>query len=428
MAQIDFFHPVIDTQSINKISEIMSWAEKSLQIEMCYVTEFGTKLLKKHADHLLRNGSYIIVENDPINDIKGLNELAEIRPESIRFVTAKSDAKEKSVEGLMHAKLIYAENGDDCIVWVGSHNFTGRALLAVNIESALIVSGKFNEQVFVEVREHLKRVKGLSEEGPIPCEPKPIALEEIIIIECEASPGLIEQLRLGKQSYSVYLRHDKYDGECIPAPRKDREVRLYVYDENTLTQFGPMRQPIVVRSGRLSGVTFTEKSKRNGTSASWADRPGYEHITIHHKKPDDSTTALVATTGKSPDDEAWTISAFVIDSNPVNELFLADKLKPCLVGDESKREVRFDRKFFEESNYINLIKDNGGHEIERNYVTIIRNQRPGYNSKYYGTVENIHYKNLTKWAAKKGVQVFPSQSKEPYFFIRIGNILDTSKH
>ena len=427
MAKIEFFHPIIDTQAINRISEIMSWAEKSLQIEMCYVTEFGTELLKKHADHLLRDGSFIIVANEPINDIKRLNELAKIRPESVRFVTAKSDSKESSVEGLMHAKLIYAENGDDCVVWVGSHNFTKRALLAENIEAALVISGKFNEQLFIDVREHLKRVKDLSEEGPIPCEPKPIALEEVIIIECEASPGLIEQLRSGKQSYTVYLRHDKYDGECIPAPRKDREVRLYVYNENTLTQFGPMRQPIVVRSGRLNGVTFTEKSKRNGASASWADRPGYEHITIHHKKPDDSTTALVATTGKSPDNDAKTISAFVIDSEPVDELFLADRLRPWLIGDESKREVRFDRKFFEESNDINLIKGKGDQDIERNYVTFIRNQRPGYNSKYYGTVDNIHYQNLTKWAAKKGVQVFPTQSKEPYFFIRIGYILDTSK-
>lgn len=76
MAQIKFFHPVIETQSIDKISEIMSWAEKSLQIEMCYVTEFGTKLLKKHADHLLRDGSFIIVANESMNDIEGLNELA----------------------------------------------------------------------------------------------------------------------------------------------------------------------------------------------------------------------------------------------------------------------------------------------------------------------------------------------------------------
>ena len=427
MAQIDFFHPVIDTQSINKISEIMSWAEKSLQIEMCYVTEFGTKLLKKHADHLLRNGSYIIVENDPINDIKGLNELAEIRPESIRFVTAKSDAKEKSVEGLMHAKLIYAENGDDCIVWVGSHNFTRRALLAENIEAALIISGKFDEQVFMDVREHLKRVKELSEEGQIPCEPKPFALEEVIIIECEASPRLIEQLRSGKQSYSVYLRHNKYDDECIPAARRNREIRLYVYNENDLTELGPINPPAVIRTGRLNGVTFTKNSPRNGTSASWEDRPGYEHMTIHHKKPSDSTTALVATAGKSPDDEAWTISAFVIDDNPVNELFLADKLKPCLVGDESKREVRFDGKVFEKSNEVDLIKGNSSQETERNYVTIIRNQRPGYNSKYYGTVDNIHYQNLTKWAAKKCIQLFRTQSKEPYLFIRLGYILDTSK-
>ena len=427
MAQIEFFHPIIDTQSINRISEIMSWAEKSLQIEMCYVTEFGTKLLEKHADHLLRDGSFIIVANESMNDIEGLNELAKIRPESVRFITAESDAKEKSVEGLMHAKLIYAENGDDCIVWVGSHNFTRRALLAENIEAALVISGKFNEQVFVDVREHLKRVKERSEEGPITIKPDPIKQDEVIIIECEASPVLIEQLRLGKQSYSVYLRHDKYDGECIPVARKNREVRLYVYNENDLTELGPINPPAVIRSGRLNGVTFTQKSEHNGISASWEDRPGYEHMTINHKTPSDPTTALVATAGKNPDDEAWTISSFVIDDNPVNELFLADKLKPCLVGDESKREVRFGRKVFEKSNKLDLIKDNSSQERERDYVTFIRNQRPGYNSKYYGTVENIHYKNLTKWAAKKGVHVFPTQSKESYLFIRIGYILDTSK-
>jgi hypothetical protein len=278
----------------------------------------------------------------------------------------------------------------------------------------------------VEIREHLKRVKELSEEGPIPREPKPIALEEVIIIECEASPGLIEQLRSGKQSYSVYLRHDMYDDECIPAAKRNREVRLYVYNENDLTEFGPINPPAVLRSGRLNGVTFTEKSKRNGTSASWADRPGYEHITIHHKKPDDSTTALVATTGKSPDDDAKTISAFVIDSEPVDELFLADRLRPWLVGEERKKVVQFDRQFFEKPNDVNLLNGNRSQDIERNYVTFITNQKPVYNSKYYGTIDNIHYQNLTKWAAKKGIQVLRTQSKEPYFFIRIGYILDTS--
>ena len=261
----------------------------------------------------------------------------------------------------------------------------------------------------------------------IPCEPELIPVNEVIIIECEASPGLIEQLRSRKQSYTVYLRHNKYDDECIPAARRNREIRLYVYNENDLTELGPINPPAVIRTGRLNGVTFTKNSPRNGTSASWEDRPGYEHMTIHHKKPSDSTTALVATAGKSPDDEAWTISAFVIDDNPVNELFLADKLKPCLVGDESKREVRFDGKVFEKSNEVDLIKGNSSQETERNYVTIIRNQRPGYNSKYYGTVDNIHYQNLTKWAAKKCIQLFRTQSKEPYLFIRLGYILDTSK-
>jgi hypothetical protein len=78
-------------------------------------------------------------------------------------------------------------------------------------------------------------------------------------------------------------------------------------------------------------------------------------------------------------------------------------------------------------NDINLIKDNGGQEIEKDYVTFIKNQRPAYSSKYYGTVHNIHHQNLIKWAAKKGVQVFHTQSQEPYFFIRIGYILDTNK-
>lgn len=423
MAQIEFFHPIIDTQSINRISEIMSWAEKSLQIEMCYVTEFGTKLLKKHADHLLREGSYIIVENDPINDIKGLNELAKIRPESIRFVTGKSDAKEKSVEGLMHAKLIYAENGDDCIVWVGSNNFTKCALLAVNVEAALVVSGKFDEQVFVDVREHLKRVKEQSEEGPIPIVPEKIPVTEVIIIECEASPILIQQLSRGKQSFCVYLRHDNYDDECIPAARKDREVRLYIYDEKTLTKFGPMRPPVVVRSGRLNGVTFTEKSRRNGTSASWKEKPGYEHMTINHKIPSDPSSALVVSEGKSPDDNAWTISAFVIDSVPENELFLADRLKPSLMGKESKREVKFDELFFSNS----VIIDSTRNKTEKINVTLMKNHRPGYSSEYYGNIDNIHCRNLFSWAAKKGYEIFPFHNTEPYLFIRLGYILDTSK-
>ena len=427
MAQIEFFHPDINTASIDRISEIMSWAKDSLQIEMCYVTEFGTKLLNKHTDHLLRDGSFIIVANEPINDIKGLNQLAEIRPESVRHITAKSDAKERSAEGLMHAKLIYAENGDDCTLWVGSNNFTQRALLAVNIEAALVVSGKINEQIFVHAREHIRKVKELSEAGPIPIIPEPIPVTEVILIECEASPTLIEKLSSGKQSFCVYLRHDKYDDECIPSRKKiSGEVRLYIYPENSLTKFGPIKPPTVVRSGRFHGVTFTEKHRRGGASASWAEKPGYEHITILHRSPNEPTTALVATAGKSPDDNAWTISAFIIDSKPKDEIFLADKLKPQLRGEESQREIQFDERFFINSDNANLFKEDSIHKMERINVTYITNQRTGYASRYYGDIDNIHYRNLTSWAAEKDLEIFPIQSKGPYLFIRRGFILNTS--
>jgi len=433
MAQIEFFHPIIETQSINRISEIMLWAEKSLQIEMCYVTEFGTKLLKKHADHLLRDGSFIIVANESINDIKGLNELAKIRPESVRFISAKSNAKESSVEGLMHAKLIYAENGDDCILWVGSNNFTSAALLGANIEAALVVSGKMNEQVFEDAREHLQKVKKLSEAGPIPTEPEPISVTEVIIIECEASPTIIKQLSSGNQSFCVYLRHDMYDDECIPASRKNtskknKEVRLYLYSEKSLTKLGPIKPPVVVRSGRLNGVTFTEKNPSDGTSASWKERIGYDHVTIHHSIPDDPTSALEATLGKSPDDDAWTISSFIIDNKPKNEIFLADRLTPTLKGKESEEIIKFNENFFKNSNESALIKDNKKNKTTTISIKFVRNQRPGYATKYYGSIDNIHHENLTKLSINKGFEIFPIQNKAPhYFFIRRGYISDTSK-
>jgi len=83
--EIEFFSRTKKEAAIKAIEEIMSTASTCLQIEMCYVTDYGVKLLNRQKEKLLRPGSFIVVSDDPTNDLEGLNMLAELRPDSVEI-------------------------------------------------------------------------------------------------------------------------------------------------------------------------------------------------------------------------------------------------------------------------------------------------------------------------------------------------------
>jgi len=65
---------------------------------------------------------------------------------------------------LLHSKVILLEFPDNLIeVWIGSHNFTRRAILGLNIELSVIVKSKMNSKIYDETLTFLEVVKNRCE-------------------------------------------------------------------------------------------------------------------------------------------------------------------------------------------------------------------------------------------------------------------------
>jgi hypothetical protein len=250
MLKTDFFSPNCEDEALTRVDAIMAHGKARLMMAVCYVTAYGvTELLDRHSDLLMKEGSFIVVGDSPPTDARALNILAEKSPDGfahVRYYKAKAtgyDCDSPRMTGLMHDKLIYADDGITAKVWNGSHNFTKAALNAINIEAATITEGPIDEPFFQDVRKHLMTIKNLSMEGPIP-EPD---LEEgtpLIYLEASATDNVLEQLRLGKINVAAHFLHENYDELCTPPKIVDPQVRLLIYRSSKLTNKGPVARPI----------------------------------------------------------------------------------------------------------------------------------------------------------------------------------------
>lgn len=66
----------------------------------------------------------------------------------------------KKVSYLLHSKIILFEMPDNNVeIWLGSHNFTQRAILGVNIESSFIFKSKKDSKIYKDVLDYLTFIK-----------------------------------------------------------------------------------------------------------------------------------------------------------------------------------------------------------------------------------------------------------------------------
>lgn len=75
-----------------------------------------------------------------------------------------TDQGRKEPPCLLHAKMLlfWASDGT-AELWVGSHNWTKRAILGLNVEASLVVRLKDSSPLFAAVSEYLARMRGISE-------------------------------------------------------------------------------------------------------------------------------------------------------------------------------------------------------------------------------------------------------------------------
>ena len=75
-----------------------------------------------------------------------------------------TDQGRKDPPCLLHAKmLLFWANDGTAELWVGSHNWTKRAILGLNVEASLVVRLKDSSPLFAAASQYLARMRGISE-------------------------------------------------------------------------------------------------------------------------------------------------------------------------------------------------------------------------------------------------------------------------
>src|SRR4029077_18825816 len=100
-----------------------------------YVALHIFSIMRRHFTRLRMPDSCLVVSAEPPTDIAAVNALARDAPGSVwMHKTGKLPYENKVGSALMHSKVFYAEAGENCWLWVGSHNLTGRATEGANLE------------------------------------------------------------------------------------------------------------------------------------------------------------------------------------------------------------------------------------------------------------------------------------------------------
>jgi hypothetical protein len=308
----------------------MAHGKSRLMMAVCYVTAYGvTELLSRHREHLTKEESFIVVGDSPPTDARALNILAESIPDGfahVRYYKAKATGFEcdsPRMTGLMHDKLIYADDGVTAKVWNGSHNFTKAALNAINIEAATITEGPMDEPFFQDVRKHLMTIKDLSIEGPIP-EPDIDEGTPLIYLEASATDKVLAQLREGKVNVAAHFLHAKYDELCKPPDVVNPQVRLLIYHPSQLTNDGPIARPIATFRCSIFQQGYTKYHEHH-----YGDTIDVPDVKFDIEETDGPMSPLKVVRSQRKR-KSWTVCGLTILSEAISdeELHLPRAVKP----------------------------------------------------------------------------------------------------
>jgi hypothetical protein len=225
--------------------------------------------------------------------------------------------------GLMHDKLIYADDGITAKVWNGSHNFTKAALNAINIEAATITEGPMDEPFFQDVRKHLMTIKDLSIEGPIP-EPDIDEGTPLIYLEASATDKVLAQLREGKVNVAAHFLHAKYDELCNPPDVVNPQVRLLIYRPSQLTNDGPIARPIATFRCSIFQQGYTKYHEHH-----YGDTIDVPDVKFDIEETDGPMSPLKVVRSQRKR-KSWTVCGLTILSEAISdeELHLPRAVKP----------------------------------------------------------------------------------------------------
>jgi hypothetical protein len=97
---------------------------------------------------------------DALADLAGRGAQIRIHHESIRTHTAHGRQEPPQ---LLHSKMLLFWSSDRAAeLWVGSHNWTNRALLGLNVEASLVVTMRDSSPLYMAAARYLARMKKIS--------------------------------------------------------------------------------------------------------------------------------------------------------------------------------------------------------------------------------------------------------------------------
>ena len=144
---------------------------ESIRIVVAYWTlppNFFYNHEKKHnkfLELLGKKDSFICVDAQYPTNIDQLKKFKVLNPNANihlhHYALANNNIPdEKYRENLLHSKIIVFDYGNNKVeVWLGSHNFTRRALLGINLEASLGVTTNKEDSLYKDIDKYIQDIK-----------------------------------------------------------------------------------------------------------------------------------------------------------------------------------------------------------------------------------------------------------------------------
>lgn len=159
--------PTWDSPGILKLLRHSLSEAKLLQAAIAYWTVNDKMFGGRLANALAHRDGFLCVDLHQPTDVDSLASLATKKSHIYLYcedITTYSEWGQKEPASLIHSKMLlfwYADGTAE--LWVGSHNWTNRAILGLNVESSVILKLRHSAPIFVEAIEYLAKIKAVSE-------------------------------------------------------------------------------------------------------------------------------------------------------------------------------------------------------------------------------------------------------------------------
>jgi hypothetical protein len=199
----------------------------------------------------------------------------------------------------MHSKVVLAEGQEHCHLWVGSHNFTARAINGANFEAALVSTAAATAPTIVDAISHLEMCRDTAE----PFDPADMdryreiqrqrwnpdwdVERNVLVIHAETADYPTES------EFVVRVQIEPI--ELDPLIRNDRAVRLFLHEPGKLTPGQAVDySKAALWHGEITAVVRTERHPRHRGAQGEFPRANYD-IDV----PDLQTRPLLVAGGTS---------------------------------------------------------------------------------------------------------------------------------